>query len=241
LKHNKKTCYGGYFDNEEQAAMSVNLLCDKIGKERKNPMIDIGTDAMKKQFQNQTSQYNGVCWNNNEKKWHAKLKHNKKTCYGGYFDNEEQAAMSVNLLCDKIGIERKNPNVIMEPEEIQHQFQNQTSQYNGVCWNKDKKKWQAKLKHNKKTCSGGYFDNEEEAAMSINLLCDKIGKERKNPNVIMEPDVNKEIKVEEESILGGFKHKCEDRFMQDNEESCITSASCESKKRNRKEELTNYE
>jgi len=25
--HNKKTYYGGYFDNEEHAAMSVNLLC----------------------------------------------------------------------------------------------------------------------------------------------------------------------------------------------------------------------
>ena len=44
--HNKKLYYGGYFDNEEQAAMKVNLLCDKHGKERKNPMIDIKLDAI---------------------------------------------------------------------------------------------------------------------------------------------------------------------------------------------------
>ena len=46
MTHNKKICYGGYFDNEEQAAMSVNLLCNKYGKERKNPMIDIEMDAI---------------------------------------------------------------------------------------------------------------------------------------------------------------------------------------------------
>jgi len=190
---------------------------------------------------NQTSQYNGVYWHKNNKKWEAMLMHNKKRYFGGSFDNKEQAAMSVNLLCDKMGKERRNPMIDIGADVMKQQFKNQTSQYNGVCWNNNEKKWHAKLKHNKKTCSGGYFDNEEQAAMSINLLCDKIGKERKNPNVIMEPDVNKEIKVEEESILGGFKHKCEDRFVQSNEESCITSASCESKKRNRKEELTTYE
>ena len=39
--HNKKTHYGRTFDNEEQAAMSVNLLCDKLEMERKNPTINI--------------------------------------------------------------------------------------------------------------------------------------------------------------------------------------------------------
>ena len=39
-------CFGGLFDKEEQAAMSVNLLCDKMGKERKNLMIDIKPDVI---------------------------------------------------------------------------------------------------------------------------------------------------------------------------------------------------
>ena len=44
--HNKKSYLGGLFDDEKQAAMSVNLLCDKYGKERKNPMIKIELDAI---------------------------------------------------------------------------------------------------------------------------------------------------------------------------------------------------
>ena len=46
MKHNKKLYYGGYFDNEKQAAMKVNSLCDKFEKERKNPMIIIESDEI---------------------------------------------------------------------------------------------------------------------------------------------------------------------------------------------------
>ena len=46
MKHNEKLHYGGLFDNEEQAAMQVNLLCEKNGIDRKNPMIDLEPDAM---------------------------------------------------------------------------------------------------------------------------------------------------------------------------------------------------
>jgi hypothetical protein len=70
---------------------------------------------------------------------------------------------------------------------------NQTSKYTGVCWRKDFKKWQSRLLHKKKSYYGGYFDNEEHAAMSVNLLCDKYGKERKNPMIIIEPDKMQQV------------------------------------------------
>ena len=44
---------------------------------------------------------------------------NGKVYSGGLFDDEEHAAMKVNLLCDEFGIKRKNPNFIMEPDAIQ--------------------------------------------------------------------------------------------------------------------------
>ena len=47
------------------------------------------------------------------------MNHNKKTYYGGHFDNEKHAAMKVNLLCDKYEIERKNPAINLEPNAIQ--------------------------------------------------------------------------------------------------------------------------
>jgi hypothetical protein len=47
------------------------------------------------------------------------LVHNKTKIHGGYFDNEEQAAIKVNLLCDTLGIERKNPKINVEPNGMQ--------------------------------------------------------------------------------------------------------------------------
>ena len=44
--HKGKNYYGGYYDNEEHAAMKINLLCDKYEIERKNPTIEIGPDVM---------------------------------------------------------------------------------------------------------------------------------------------------------------------------------------------------
>jgi hypothetical protein len=63
------------------------------------------------EIQNTTSIYTGVSWNSDTKKWKAQLKHNGKNYHGGYFDNEEHAAMKINLLCDEYGIKRKNPEI----------------------------------------------------------------------------------------------------------------------------------
>jgi len=132
------------------------------------------------QVPNQTSQYVGVCWHKDNKKWEANLKHNQKLYFGGYFDDGKQAAMKVNLLCDKHGKDRKNPMIDRKLDIIQ-QLPNQTSKYIGVSWNKYAKKWKTELSHNKKKFYGGYFDNEVQAAMNINLLCDKYKIKRKNP------------------------------------------------------------
>jgi len=230
LAHNKKNYYGGVFDNEEDAAMKVNLLCDKFDIERRNPSINIKLNAI--QEKNKTSIYAGVSWNNNKKKWEAHSRYNKKKCHGGLFDNEEHAAMKVNLLCDKCGIERKNPTININPNAIQQK--NQTSKFYGVCWHKDNKKWRAQLVHKKKIHFGGYFDNEEDAAMKVNLLCDKLEMELKNPSVntndntiqhktkpiMYQPNpkniVDEDIKVEHENILDESKDECKNYFMTSN-------------------------
>merc|ERR1711925_22657 len=126
------------------------------------------------------------------KKWEARIMGCQNVYYGGLFDNEKQAAMKVNLLCDKNGIDRKNPLIDIKIDKIQ-QVPNQTSKYNGVSWDKDKKKWRTQFMYNKKTYYGGYFDNEEQAAMEVNLLCDKNGMERKNPMIDQETNVIQQV------------------------------------------------
>ena len=46
------------------------------------------------------------------------MNHNKNQHHGGYFNIEEHAAMKVNLLCDKHEIERRNPTINIELDEI---------------------------------------------------------------------------------------------------------------------------
>merc|ERR1712034_231670 len=91
--------------------------------------------------------------NQQSKKWKAMLSHKHKHYRVGYFDNEEHAAMKVNLLCDTLGIERKNLTINVELDEIQ-QVQNLSSIYIGVSWRRDVKKWQAQLLNNKKKYYG---------------------------------------------------------------------------------------
>ena len=77
---------------------------------------------------------------------------------------------------------------------------NSTSLYNGVCWDKDCKKWQAQLRHKRKNYYGGLFDNEEQAAMKINLLCDKIEIKRRNPTIEIKPDIMQQSVIHSLSI-----------------------------------------
>ena len=80
------------------------------------------------------------------------------------------------------------------------EVQNQTSKYVGVCWNKNRKKWETKLKYKKKQYYGGLFDNEEHAAMKVNLLCDEFETERKNPTIWIKPDIMEQLVIHSLSI-----------------------------------------
>ncbi len=48
------------------------------------------------------------------------------------------------------------------------QKRKKTSIYKGVCWDKEREKWQAKIKLNQKTIFLGRFDTQEEAALAYN-------------------------------------------------------------------------
>jgi len=70
----------------------------------------------------------------------------------------------------------QNEQNVQDQHDTFEKVSNLTSQYIGVSWHKGNKKWQATLMHNKQEHYGGYFDKEEQAAMKVNLLCEKYGK-----------------------------------------------------------------
>jgi hypothetical protein len=67
------------------------------------------------------SEYQGVLWVEKcvNKQWQAYVYIKRKTRYGGCFDTEQQAAMKVNLMCDKHKIPRKNPTIDIELDVVQ--------------------------------------------------------------------------------------------------------------------------
>ena len=82
-------------------------------------MYIVPTTYFCEQFKSQTSIYTGVGWKQNINKWQTRLTSDKKTCFGGYFDDEEYAAMKINSLCNELSIQRKNPIIDINLNEIQ--------------------------------------------------------------------------------------------------------------------------
>ena len=64
-----------------------------------------------------------------------------------------------------------------------------TSQYKGVCWNKQTGKWFAALGlKGDKPKFGGLFKDELDAAKKVNQLCEEFGFAQQNPTVSAIPD-----------------------------------------------------
>merc|ERR1712034_274132 len=99
------------------AAKRVNQLCEEFGISQKNPAIS-ATPNQHHQKHEKTSQYKGVCWHRERRKWYVfiRLKGGKKN-YGGAFDDELQAAKRVNQLCQELGIPLQNPTISGIPNE----------------------------------------------------------------------------------------------------------------------------
>jgi len=179
-----KLKYGGTFNGELDAARRVNQLCEELEIPLQNPGIS-SIPMQQYQKKEKTSQYTGVDFNRN--KWRARLCLKGTVLkYGGEFEIELDAAIRVNQLCKEFGIPLQNHGISSIPTQ-QYHIQ-KTSNYTGVSWKNDRKKWQAILNYNKKRYYGGYFDREEDAAKKINELRDKIEIERQNTKIDISPN-----------------------------------------------------
>jgi len=102
--------------------------------------------------------------------------------FGGRFDNEVDAAKRINQLCEKYGIEPKNPELCEELANGSN-TNSKISKYNGVSWDKEFEKWRIKIKINGKYRTGGVFVDEFQAAKRLNQLCVEYGIEPSNPQI----------------------------------------------------------
>merc|ERR1712096_171791 len=95
-----------YFDKEFDANKKYKQLCNKMGISPQNSAI---CELPKQQQSEKKSQYKGVYWHKEKSKWSVQLwLKEKKQKYGGYFENELDAAKRVNQLCEKLEIPLQN-------------------------------------------------------------------------------------------------------------------------------------
>ena len=76
--------------------------------------LDISTCEPKQK----TSQYKEVYWSESKNKWWVVLGlQGTKNKFGGYFDDELDAAKRLNQLCEEFGIPHKNHGISAKPNE----------------------------------------------------------------------------------------------------------------------------
>jgi len=184
----QKPKYGGMFKDELDAAKRVNQLCEEFGIPPQNPTISAipNEQCQKKE---KTSQYKGVTWHKQRKKWYVRICiKGEEPKYGGIFKDELDAAKRANQLCEELGIPLQNPAISATPDE-HNQKREKISQYKGVHWSRERKKWYVSitLKGGKKKY-GGIFNDELEAAKRVNQLCEELGIPLKNTEIVAMPN-----------------------------------------------------
>merc|ERR1712034_81649 len=95
------------------------------------------------------------------------------------------AAKRVNQLCEELDIPLRNPKICAVPnQQNQTHKQEKKSQYKGVTWSGERRKWKVQmwLKEGK-VKYGGYFEEEVDAAKKVNQLCEELRIPLRNPEI----------------------------------------------------------
>lgn len=103
---------------------------------------------------NTSSQYVGVSFNKNAKKWSAKIKAGEKNVHLGYFNDELEASNAYQLALAKV------KDGTFNPADYKPKY---SSKYNLVSFRKDCMKWRSWINVDGKVRSLGSFKTEEEA------------------------------------------------------------------------------
>jgi len=206
----KKPKYGGSFTNELDAAERVHQLREKFGITSKNCAISTIPNEKYRKKAKKTSQYKGVYWHRENRKWYAQIhQKGRKQKFGGYFKDELDAAKRVNQLCEEFGILLQNPEISAIPKhQYQYQKKEKTSQFKGVSWHVQMGKWYVRIyRKGQKPKYEGFFEDELDAAKRGNQLCEELGIPLPNPEIGAKPKQPYEKKQKTSRYKGVYWRK----------------------------------
>jgi hypothetical protein len=127
-------------------------------------LITARENLSKDQFRrNITSKYVGVTFHKNRRLWQSSIWVNNKTIYLGSFNTEIEASDAYQYALKKFN---KGDMSFINPKKY-------TSEYKGVSWSSQNKKWAAFIKVNGKTKNLGLFKIEKQASIAYNIAYDK--------------------------------------------------------------------
>eukprot|EP01046_Picozoa_sp_COSAG06_P008169 COSAG06_NODE_410_length_16089_cov_9.968793_15_plen_519_part_00 len=149
-----------------------------------------------------TSEYVGISWDKKRRKWRAHIKHDGKEQHLGSFDDEREVAKAADTAARRLRGEdahggRSGTNwhrlnfptegevrraqergaLLMEEEKTAAAAASAgqgPSKFVGVCWDKRRCKWTARITHDGKQQHLGSFDDEREAARAVDTAARRL-------------------------------------------------------------------
>ncbi len=192
----------GMFDYEKEAACNYDEEAVIYNKPVNFPQYEGQKQAVKKALRRdlskvpdvtRSSEFVGVTWYKRHRKWKAQIGIDGTMKNLGYFDDEKEAARNYDeqaaLYNRPVNFPQHNgqKQVIKWGKNVQINkldssvssnvpYVVQPSKYVGVTWNKDHKKWTARIHIDNKKINLGTFENQEDAAHKYDEQATLIGK-----------------------------------------------------------------
>ncbi len=157
-KHGLNCNHGGQshriHSEETKRRLSESMKGRKVSEERRRRISEAKTGLTAGGKFNTSSQYIGVSFNKNARKWEASIMSDRKQVHLGCFDNELDASHAYQLALSKVKDGTFNHDDY-KPKYL--------SKYTLVTFRKDSMKWRSRINVDGKLKSLGSFKTEEEA------------------------------------------------------------------------------
>lgn len=187
----------------EPGFMIDHIDGNKLNNTRENlRIVDVyqnSQNSKKKRSAKTTSEYKGVSWHSERKKWRSEIAVDNQRAFIGLYDDEEECARASDSAClfyhGEFAVTNFKDSVPKSLDQLKEEnklHQQAKNKYLGVAWHPQKKKWLASITINNVSKALGFFDEPEDAARKY----DEAMRARYGPNARTNFKLNTEVKEE---------------------------------------------